>query len=47
MMTTTERFSYLNVVTTRLQVKVQKGEVDVMRGGHCDDGHTAEVVGMR
>ena len=28
--TTTERLSYLNVVTTRLQIKVQKGKVDVM-----------------
>ena len=46
MMTTTERFSYLNVVTTRLQVKVQKGEGDVMRGGDRDDGHTPEVVGV-
>ena len=43
----TERVSYLNIIITRLQVKVQKGEGDVMRGGHCYDGHTSEVVGIR
>ena len=45
--TTRERPSYLNVVTTRLQIKIQKGEGDVMRGGGRDDGHTSEAIGVK